>query len=112
MANVKALSDSNFDAVLKSSEHPILVDFSATWCQPCKALAPAIESVAKEYEGRLDVYKLDIDDAPETASHFGISGVPTCIFFHGGKEVDRFTGLRDLRAVREMVEKVLNAAGV
>lgn len=106
MANVKELSDSEFDSAMKT-QTPVLVDFSATWCQPCKALAPTIDAVAKEYEGRLSVYKVDIDKAQDTAATFGISGVPTCIFFRDGKEVDRFVGVQDLRAVKERVEKVL-----
>lgn len=108
MANVQELSDANFDDTLNGADRPVLVDFSAGWCQPCKALAPTIEAVAGEYEGRLDVYKVDVDSAPESASRFGIAGLPTCIFFHGGKEVDRFTGSRDLRGVKEYVEKVLS----
>lgn len=110
MSNVKELNDSTFESALNGAERPLLVDFSATWCQPCKALAPTIDAVAKEYDGKLDVYKVDIDSAPNTTTHFGVSGVPTCIFFASAKEVDRFTGNRDLRAVKEHVEKVLSAA--
>ena len=107
MSNVKELTDAEFETTLQSSELPVLVDFSATWCQPCKALAPTIDTVAQEYSGKLSVFKVDIDDAPDTAAHFGIRGVPTCIFFRGGKEVDRFHGSQDLRSVKERVEKVL-----
>ena len=100
-------SITTFEAALKDNANPVLVDFSATWCQPCKMLAPTIEAVAKEYDGKLGVYKIDIDSAQNTAAHFGISGVPTCIFFVGGREVERFTGNRDLRFVKELVDKVL-----
>ncbi len=108
MSQVQDLNDSSFETTLNNASGPVLVDFSATWCQPCKALAPTIDAVAKEYEGKLDVYKVDIDDAPNTATHFGISGVPTCIFFSGAKEMERFTGNRDLRFVKELVEKVIS----
>ena len=107
MSQVKDLNDSNFESTLTESQSPVLVDFSATWCQPCKALAPTIDAVAAEYDGKLEVYKVDIDDAPNTATHFGISGVPTCIFFSNAKEIERFNGNRDLRSVKELVEKVL-----
>ena len=86
MSNVRELSDNNFETTLTGADRPVLVDFSATWCQPCKALAPTIDAVAKDYDGRLDVYKVDIDQAPSATSQFGISGVPTCIFFRSGKE--------------------------
>ena len=108
MSNVKELNDDTFDSALSGADRPLLVDFSATWCQPCKALAPTIDAIAKEYDGKLDVYKIDIDQAPKMTTHFGVSGVPTCIFFSSAKEVDRFTGNRDLRKVKELVDKVLS----
>ncbi len=107
MASVPKLTDDNFESTLQNSEVPILVDFSATWCGPCKALAPTIEAVATEYTGRLGVFNVDVEEAGGTAGHFGISGVPTCILFKDGKEVDRFMGLQDLNAVKQRVEKVL-----
>jgi thioredoxin 1 len=107
MAKVTELSDDTFKTTLQNSKVPVLVDFSASWCQPCKALAPTIDAVAGQYEGKLAVYKIDIDSAQETASNFGISSVPTCIFFRDGKEVERFYGNQDLRTVKSHVEKVL-----
>ncbi|MEM7202745.1 MAG: thioredoxin [Planctomycetota bacterium] len=107
MSNVKDLTDADFEAAVKDANVPVLVDFSASWCQPCKQLAPTIDAVASEYNGKLAVYKVDIDEAQETASSFGILGVPTCIFFKQGQEVDRFTGVPDLRSVKDLVDKVL-----
>lgn len=107
MANVTELTDGTFKTTLEKAKTPVLVDFSASWCQPCKALAPTIDKVANEYNGKLEVYKVDIDSAQETAATFGILQVPTCIFFKAGKEVDRFYGNMDLRAVKGHVEKVL-----
>ncbi|MEO0479067.1 MAG: thioredoxin [Planctomycetota bacterium] len=107
MANVPELQDSNLETTLQSAERPVLVDFSATWCGPCKALAPKIDTVASDYDGKLDVYKVDIDQAQEAAVRFGISGVPTCIFFSNGVEVDRFVGNKDLKQIKSSVEKVL-----
>jgi thioredoxin 1 len=104
---VNELTDANFQNALQTAKVPVLVDFSASWCQPCKALAPKIDQVAGEYKGRIDVYKVDIDNAQETAASFGIMSVPTCIFFRDGKEVERFTGNPDLRTVKGHVDRVL-----
>ena len=107
MSEVMELSDTDFEEVVEKSEVPVLVDFSATWCQPCKALAPIIDAVAQEYEGKLLVWKVDIDQARQTAIRFGIQGVPTCIFFKDGNEVDRFMGNLDLKDVKSRVDKVI-----
>jgi thioredoxin 1 len=107
MSKVTELTDSDFEATTKQSTLPILVDFSATWCGPCKTLAPTIDAVADQYKGRLQVYKVDIDKAHHTAANFGIQGVPTCVFLKNGREVDRFSGVQDLRAVKDRVEKIL-----
>lgn len=107
MANVQELNDQSFAKTLRADNNPVLVDFSATWCGPCKALAPTIDTVAKEYAGKLRVYKVDIDNAQETSAQFGVSSVPTCIFFKDGKEVDRFIGNLDIRSVRQRIEKVM-----
>ena len=107
MSKVKELSDTDFATTLQGSDVPVLVDFSATWCQPCKALAPTIDAVSEEYSGKLKVYKIDIDQSPNTTGQFGIQGVPTCILFKNGVEVDRFMGNQDLRSVKARVNKVL-----
>jgi thioredoxin 1 len=107
MATVRELTDVDFQDTVDKSATPVLVDFSATWCQPCKALAPIIDAIAKEYQGKILVTKVDIDKARQTAIRFGIQGVPTCIFFKSGAEVDRFMGLRDVKDVRALVDKVL-----
>ena len=107
MSKVKELTDKDFDSTLQGASVPVLVDFSATWCQPCQALAPTIEAVSKEYQGKLQVYKVDIDQSPNTTGQFGIQGVPTCILFKNGVEVDRFMGIQDLRSVKGRVNKVL-----
>lgn len=108
MANLRKLTDDNFESTLSGAKVPVMVDFSATWCQPCKALAPTIEAVAKEYTGRLDVYNVDVEESASTAGQFGISGVPTVIIFKAGREVDRFMGNQDLHSVKQRVEKALN----
>jgi thioredoxin 1 len=104
---VTELNDSNFQSTLQNANVPVLVDFSASWCQPCQALAPTIEKVASEYKGRISVYKIDIDSAQDSAASLGIMSVPTCVFFKQGKEVDRFTGNLDLRTVKSHVDRVI-----
>ncbi len=91
--HVSKVTDENFDAEVLKSDKPVLIDFTATWCGPCKALAPIVEDVAKQYDGKLKVAKLDIDDSPGIATRFGIRGVPTVVVFKGGKEVARQVGL-------------------
>src|SRR5262249_56572073 len=81
MSKVTELTDVNFKSTLQNAKTPVLVDFSATWCGPCKALGPTIDKVATDYAGKLAVYKVDIDNAQDTAAGFQIQSVPTCIFF-------------------------------
>jgi thioredoxin 1 len=91
--HVHVFNDLNFDQeVLKSSE-PVLVDFTATWCGPCKALSPIVDQVATELAGKVRVGKLDIDDAPMTASKFGVRGVPTLMVFKNGERAAQLVGL-------------------
>lgn len=91
--NVQVFNDLNFeDEVLKSND-PVLVDFTATWCGPCKALSPIVDQVATEFVGKVKVGKLDIDDAPMTASKFGVRGVPTLMVFKNGQRAAQLVGL-------------------
>lgn len=90
---IQTVGDQNFDAEVISSDLPVLVDFSAVWCGPCKALEPAVKEVAGEYAGKLKVVKVDIDESPGVAARFGIRGVPTVIVVKGGREVKRQVGL-------------------
>ena len=83
--NIKHVSDATFDKEVLQSPTPVLVDYWAEWCGPCKMIAPVLEDMAKEYAGRLTVAKLDIDANPGITSQFGIRGIPTLILFKGGK---------------------------
>ena len=107
MSNVQAVTDDKFKAEVLDSKLPVLVDFFAVWCGPCKVIAPAIEQVAADFAGKLKVVKVDVDESPETSSQFGISGVPTLIFFNGGSEATRIVGAvpRDtlVKAVKQLV---------
>jgi thioredoxin 1 len=89
---VITVNDLNFDSEVLSSDIPVLVDFSATWCQPCRAIAPLVNQLAGEYEGRVKVTTIDIDESPATAQKFQIRGVPTLLMFKGGKMVGQQVG--------------------
>jgi thioredoxin 1 len=92
MGNAQIVSDANFEAeVLKSSE-PVLVDFFAEWCGPCKAMAPALEQIATEMKGKVKIVKIDVDQNPGVTQKFRIQAMPTLIMFNGGKEVNRNVG--------------------
>ena len=107
MSEIQELTDADFQKTVDESELPVLINFSATWCTPCKALAPIVETVAKEFEGRLLVRKVDIDKAQETASRLGIRGVPTCLLFKNKELVETLIGITGLKEFKSKVEKVL-----
>ena len=96
--NVFVVNDINFDTEVLKSDKPVLLDFTATWCGPCKAIAPMVEELANETVGEYKVAKLDIDEAPATAAKFGIRGVPTLLAFKDGKEIARHVGANTSKA--------------
>jgi len=102
-ANVLEINDLNFDTEVLKSSVPFLLDFSAVWCGPCRALAPIVEKLADEYLGKVRVGKLDTDDSQVTASKFGVRSIPTLLVFRDGKEVARHVGL----ANKETLVKLL-----
>ena len=102
--HVHTITDHNFDAEVLASQVPILVDFTATWCPPCRALAPILHAVAAEHEGRLAVGTIDGDACPSLAARFRIKAFPTVIAFAGGKEVARHVGLTTKAKLLKLVE--------
>ena len=93
MGNALEFTDANFQTEVLQSDKPVVVDFTATWCGPCRQLTPIIEDLAQEYSGKVKVGKVDIDQSQEVAGRYGIMSVPTVLFFKGGKMVDTMVGL-------------------
>ena len=93
MGDALEFTDSNFQEEVLKSDKPVVVDFSATWCGPCRQLTPIIDDLAREYAGKVKVGKVDIDASQDVASQYGIMSVPTVLFFKGGKMVDTMVGL-------------------
>ncbi len=92
MADVQQVSDESFDREVLKADLPVLIDFWAPWCGPCKAIGPVVEELAKEYEGKLKVVKMNVDDNPQTPSKYGVRGIPNLILFKGGEVKDQIVG--------------------
>lgn len=92
MANIPEVNETTFSAEVLTSQEPVLVDFSAVWCGPCKLLDPIVEQLAKEWAGKIKVVKLDVDNSPNIAMQFQVMGVPTLMLFIGGKSKERIVG--------------------
>ena len=106
-ADLSTFNDANFEAEVKQSDQPVLVDFGATWCGPCRALEPIVKELAAEFDGRLKVGSVDIDESRTVASQFGIMSVPTIIFFKDGEVVDKVVGLRPKAELKTKIEGLL-----
>ena len=104
---MQEVTDQSFEQDVLKSEVPVLVDFWAEWCGPCKMLAPTVEKVANEYEGKAKFVKLNIDDNNQVAQRFGIKGIPTLILFKNGSEADRTVGLTTKDNISRMIDRVL-----
>lgn len=101
------IHEADFEEKVDKSDLPVLVDFGATWCPPCKMIAPIIERIAKEYDGKLRIYEVNTDNDPGLAQRFGITGVPTLIFFKKGEPVKTVVGFREYDALKAIVDSIL-----
>jgi thioredoxin 1 len=106
-ANVHAVNDLNFDTEVLEAEVPVLVDFTATWCGPCRQIAPFVDQLADEYAGKVKVTKLDIDESPGTAQKYGIRGVPTLMVFQGGELVAQHVGAAPKTTIAQLMDRAL-----
>jgi thioredoxin 1 len=102
---IVTLSDAEFDSSVLQGDKPALIDFWAEWCQPCKMLAPTVEEVAGEYEGKVLVFKLNVDDNPATATKYGIRGIPTLLLFKGGQVVQQLVGVKSKAEIKKVIDE-------
>lgn len=101
------VNDSNFEEIVLKSEHPVLVDFWAEWCGPCKMMMPIVEDLSNEFAGKLTVAKVDVDSSPGTAARFGIRNIPTILFIKGGEVVDKQVGAVPKTSLVEKINAIL-----
>lgn len=101
------VNDKNFEVEVLQSDLPVLVDFWATWCGPCKSVSPIVDDLSKEYSGRVKVAKLNVDENPATPSQYGVRGIPTLILFKGGKILEQIVGAVPKTRLTAMIEKAL-----
>ncbi len=106
-AGILELNDSTFESEVLKSESPVLVDFWAPWCGPCRILAPVVEEIANSYTGRIKVGKLNVDDNQETTMQYSIRSIPTLILFKNGKPLDQIIGAVPKSEIEKMVKKAL-----
>jgi thioredoxin 1 len=105
--NIMDIDDSNFEKEVIQSEKPVMVDFWAPWCGPCKAIGPVVETLAGDYAGKVKFAKCNVDDNPITPSKYGIKAIPTLIFFKGGSVVDQITGMVARARLEESLTKLV-----
>jgi thioredoxin 1 len=106
-ANVLTFTDENFEAEVLKSDKPVLVDFWAEWCGPCRMIAPTVEALAAEYAGRVKVGKMNVDESPETPPRYQIRGIPTLLVFKNGQVADQYVGVTSKETVAKMLERAL-----
>ena len=106
MADLPEFTDDNFDSEVLQSDVPVLVDFWAPWCGPCRQIAPVIEQLAGENQGAIKIGKLNVDDAPNSAQSYGVSSIPTLMLFKDGEVVDRFVGVQPKTRLQQAIDAV------
>ena len=105
--NVLQVTDDTFEAEVLKNETPVLVDFWASWCGPCRAIAPVVEELSEQYAGKVKVAKLNVDESPKTPGQYGIRAIPTLIMFKGGQVADQITGAVSKSHIEQALQKLL-----
>ena len=103
----QALTDSNFSELVEQAQMPVVVDFWATWCGPCRMISPIVDKMAEKYEGKVNVVKCNVDESTDILMKFGIRNIPTLLFFKGGELVDRVVGAVSQAEIEKHIEKIL-----
>ena len=104
---VVTITDAEFESSVLQSDKPVILDFWAEWCQPCKMLSPTVEAIAGEYEEKIKVGKLNVDDNPNIATKYGIRGIPTLLFFKGGEVVQQMVGVKSKAEIKKVIDENL-----
>lgn len=107
MAAIKEITDQTFDSQVLKADKTTIVDFWAPWCMPCRMMAPILEEVANKNDGRVNVFKLNTDENQAVPSNYNIMGIPSLVFFKGGKEVNRVVGVRPANALQSELDRIL-----
>ena len=106
-ANITILTDDNFEEEVLNADEPVLVDFWATWCGPCRKIAPIVEELADEFEGEAKVGKVDVDENPQTAQEYGVRSIPTLLFFKNGEVQEQVVGAAGKQPLEENLEALV-----
>ena len=107
MAGTTDVTDANFDEEVLKSQQPVVLDFWAEWCAPCRQISPIIKQLAEDYDGKVKVVKMNIDENPQTPGKYGVRSIPMVLAFQNGQVVEQLTGARPKAAFEEMVQKLV-----